>query len=107
MLERVDRMLVAVRDRARASRTFERLLGAVPDREEASEYLGARCSVLRIGESELELCEPAGPGPVADFVGRWGEGLFAAGASIHRAKLPVIDGRRKAANRAVAKQRVK
>ena len=94
MLERVDRMLVAVRDRARASRTFERLLGAVPDREEASAYLGARCSVLRVGESEIELCEPAGPGPVADFVARWGEGLFAAGfaSSQLRALAARLDG---------------
>lgn len=84
MLERVDRMLMAVRDRAQASRTFERLLGAVHDREESDAHLGARRAVLRVGESELELCEPTGPGPVADFIDRWGEGLFAAGYATSR-----------------------
>jgi hypothetical protein len=84
MLERVDRMLMAVRDRARAAQTFESLLGAVPDREDSSAALGARRSVLRVGESELELCEPAGPGPIADYVERWGEGLFAAGYATSR-----------------------
>jgi hypothetical protein len=84
MLERVDRMLMAVRDRAQASRTFERLLGAAPDREESDAHLGARRAVLRVGESELELCEPTGPGPVADFIDRWGEGLFAAGYATSR-----------------------
>ena len=84
MLERVDRMVMAVRDRARAARSFERLLGAEPDRENTSTVLGARRSVLRVGESELELCEPAGPGPVSDFIERWGEGLFAAGYATSR-----------------------
>jgi hypothetical protein len=79
MLDRVDRMLMAVKDRARAAQTFARVLGAVPDRELHSAAYGAQCSVMRVGESELELCEPAGPGPVADFLARWGEGLFAAG----------------------------
>ncbi len=84
MLERVDRMVMAVRDRQQAARTFERLLGAAADHEDTSTVLGARRSVLRIGESELELCEPAGPGPVAEFVERWGEGLFAAGFATSR-----------------------
>jgi len=84
MLERVDRMLLAVLDRAQAARTFERLLGAVADREETSAHLGARRTILRVGESELELCEPTGPGPVADFIDRWGEGLFAAGYATSR-----------------------
>jgi hypothetical protein len=79
MLDRVDRMLVAVRDRAAAAGTFERLLGTVPDREAASALLAARASVLRLGESEVELWQPEGTGPVADFLARWGEGLFAAG----------------------------
>ena len=63
MLERVDRMQIAVRDRARAAETFATLLGAQTDRETHSDHLGARRTIMRIGESELELCEPAGPGP--------------------------------------------
>ena len=79
MLERVDRMLLAVTDRARASQNFQNLLGAQPLREETSAYLNARIAVLSVGESELELCEPAGDGPVDAYLKRWGEGLLAAG----------------------------
>ncbi|MBL8383821.1 MAG: VOC family protein [Burkholderiales bacterium] len=79
MLERVDRMLLAVRDCARARDTFVRLLGAQPLRDAASAHLGARGAVLALGESELELWEPAGPGPVAEHLARWGEGLVFAG----------------------------
>jgi len=79
MLERVDRMQLAVRDRARAAQTFVALLGAAPAREEASDYLNATRSILSVGESELELCEPRGPGVAQDFLDRWGEGLMCAG----------------------------
>ena len=79
MLERVDRMLMAVRDRAQASRTFANLLGAQAQREFRSIYLNAQCAVLAVGETELELCEPVGDGPIQQFISQWGEGLFAAG----------------------------
>jgi len=84
MLERVDRMQLAVRDRARASHTFATLLGAAPAREEASAYLNAERTILSVGESELELCEPRGPGVAQDFLDRWGEGLMCAGFSTTR-----------------------
>ncbi len=84
MLERADRMLLAVRDRDRATDTFVRLLGARPAREEQSAYLGARCSVVSLGESEVELCQPDGPGAARDFLERRGEGLLAAGYSTSR-----------------------
>lgn len=81
MLDRVDRMLVAVNSRERASETFARLLGAEPAREARSDWLAADCAILSIGESEVELCEPTGPGPVREYLDRWGEGLLAAGYS--------------------------
>lgn len=81
MLDRVDRMLMAVRSRERASETFARLLGAEPVREATSDRLAADCTVMAIGESELELYEPRDAGPVRDHLERWGEGLFAAGYS--------------------------
>lgn len=81
MLDRVDRMLLAVQSRKRASETFARLLGAEPAREIRSDALGANCTVLSVGESELELCEPDSTGLVRDHLERWGEGLFAAGYS--------------------------
>ncbi|MFA7503640.1 MAG: VOC family protein [Burkholderiaceae bacterium] len=81
MLDRVDRMLMAVNSRERASATFGRLLGAEPAREARSDWLAADCAIMSIGESEIELCEPNGPGPVREHLDRWGEGLLAAGYS--------------------------
>lgn len=84
MLERVDRMQLAVTDRGRAADTFARLLDARPLREADSEHLNAYRRILAVGESELELCEPRGAGPVADYLAAWGEGLFAAGYATSR-----------------------
>jgi hypothetical protein len=81
MLERVDRMLLAVRDRAAAAGTFRDLLGTEQVRDDTSALLNARRTVVQAGESEFELLEPAGDGPVQAHLDRWGEGLFAAGFS--------------------------
>lgn len=88
MLDRVDRMLLAVKDRARATETFVRLFGARFEREAASQALKAQRSIVRIGESELELCQPTGPGPTQAHLDRWGEGLMAAGYASTR--LPAL-----------------
>ncbi|MBL8381325.1 MAG: VOC family protein [Burkholderiales bacterium] len=84
MLERVDRMLLAVRDRALAAATFTRLLGADPRREITSAFLAARATVLALGESEIELWQASGPGPVAERVESLGEGLLFAGYATKR-----------------------
>ncbi len=82
MLERVDRIQMAVRDRRQAAATFSAVLGAEAVRESASAHLGARRLVLALGESEVELCEPNGPGRAARHLDRWGEGLMAAGFAV-------------------------
>ena len=69
MLERVDRVQLVAKDRQAAARTFGDLLDAQAVREEPSAYLGAARLVLALGSSEVELCEPSGPGPAAD--GLW------------------------------------
>ena len=79
MLTRVDRILLAVRDREAAADTFRDILGAERVREETSPLLGALRTVVQAGVSEFELLEPAGDGPVAAQLERWGEGIFAAG----------------------------
>ena len=84
MLERVDRMLLAVRDRALATKTFETMLGAKWQREETSAHLNARGAVLALGESEIELWEPDGNGPVATQLESHGEGLMFAGYASSR-----------------------
>ena len=79
MIESVDRILVAVRDAAKASETCDALLGARPRSESRSRVLGARRFTLALGASEIELLQPEGNGLVSAFLDRWGEGLFAAG----------------------------
>src|SRR3990170_1310899 len=79
MLTRLDRILLAVRDREAAADTFAALLGAERVCESASRLLGARRTVVQAGVSGFELLEPAGEGPVAAQLERWGEGIFAAG----------------------------
>jgi catechol 2,3-dioxygenase-like lactoylglutathione lyase family enzyme len=80
MLDRVDRMILAVLDRAAAASTFSRILGAEKVREDdLAQPYNARRSVVQAGDSEFELWEPASEGPVAQHLERWGEGIFAVG----------------------------
>jgi hypothetical protein len=81
MLDRCDRLQIAVADRRRAARTFMALLGAEPAREAASAHLAARITVLALGESEIELCQPDGDGRTQDHLDHHGEGLMRAGYS--------------------------
>ena len=79
MLTRVDRVQVVVSDRGAAAAAFRRLLDAAAAREDRVRFLGARRTVLRLGSSEVELLEPDGSGPAADFLSATHGGLFAAG----------------------------
>lgn len=79
MLARVDRVQIAVRDREAAAQQLQRLFDAEIVADDAIEPLAARRRTVRAGAAEFELLEPTGPGAVAEFLGRWGEGLFAAG----------------------------
>jgi len=81
MLEHVDRMQLAVRDRHAAAQSFASIFDAAPVRDDEVRHLNAKRRVVHAGTSEFELLEPAGDGPVADYVSQWGEGLFAAGFS--------------------------
>ncbi|MEN8183754.1 MAG: VOC family protein, partial [Myxococcota bacterium] len=79
MLTRMDRLQVAASDRRDAVECYQRLLDAAVVREDRVKALAAERTVLRVGRSEIEVLEPDGVGRVADFLGRCGEGLFAAG----------------------------
>ena len=81
MLQRVDRMQLAVRDRREAVATFAEVLGAETAQEDELRVFAASRTVVQAGESEFELLEPAGEGAVATHLERWGEGIFAAGFS--------------------------
>jgi catechol 2,3-dioxygenase-like lactoylglutathione lyase family enzyme len=79
MLQRLDRILLAVRDRAAAADTFAAIFGTEQVRADHSDLLAAHRTVLYAGTSEIELLEPTGDGAVQAFMQRWGEGLFGAG----------------------------
>jgi len=82
MLERVDRIQLAVTDAGQAARAFQDLLGAEPAREVDSDYLNAHRTILTLGASEVELCAPRGAGLVRAHLDRWGPGLLTAGFSV-------------------------
>jgi catechol 2,3-dioxygenase-like lactoylglutathione lyase family enzyme len=88
MLERVDRIQMAVADAAEAARAFQEILGAELAREEPSDYLHARRTILTLGDSEVELCAPLGAGIVRAHLDRWGPGLLTAGFSV--ASVPAL-----------------
>ena len=81
MLERIDRLQLAVPETGAAAEGWLTLLAAEPAGEDKIAGLGARRRRLRLGQGWLELLEPDGAGPVADAVARRGAHLFAAGAS--------------------------
>ena len=81
MLTYLDRIQLAVHDRAKATETFRDLLGAEVSKEDGVKLLGARRTVVQAGISEFELLQPDGDGLVQQHLDQWGEGIFAAGFS--------------------------
>jgi catechol 2,3-dioxygenase-like lactoylglutathione lyase family enzyme len=81
MLERVDRVQIVVADRSAAAATYCRLLGAEVAREQKSSYMAAERTILAVGESEIELCQPDGTGRAADLLDAGG-GLVTAGVAL-------------------------
>ena len=79
MLKQLDRIQLAVASARDAADTFTEYFEAALVREGELPHLNAQKTVLGLGDSEVELLEPAGPGPVQDFVDAWGGGLFAVG----------------------------
>ena len=81
MLNRIDRLQVAVPDRGLAERRWMGLLGAEPSGEDRVACLGALRTRLRLGDGYIELLEPDGAGPLSDAVAKRGAHLYAAGAA--------------------------
>jgi len=81
MLTCVDRIQLVVADRDEAAATFGRLLGAERVREGGSRLQNAHVTTLQAGDSEIDLLEAAGDGPVAEFAAKWREGLYGVGFS--------------------------
>lgn len=82
MLKRLDRVQVVALDRAEVAARWRRLFDAEPVREDRVDFLAARRTVLRVGESELEVLEPDGVGAVAQHLSRVRSAVFAAGFAV-------------------------
>ena len=97
MLDRVDRVQLAVKDSSAASATFAEVLGAELVRKDSlGAPYNAKRSVVQAGDSEFELLEPGGEGLVSQHIERWKEGIFAAGFST--SDLPGVTRSLEAAN---------
>lgn len=81
MLTRIDRVQLAVPDRAQVAKQWSLLLGAEVDGEDRVAALSAARTTLRLGESCVELLEPDGAGVIADAVAARKGHLFAGGAA--------------------------
>jgi catechol 2,3-dioxygenase-like lactoylglutathione lyase family enzyme len=74
MLETVDGVILAVRDAEAATKRFGELFGAQLGQVNETD-LGAKIASLQCGRDFVHVAEPTGPGPIADHIERWGEGI--------------------------------
>lgn len=82
MLTRIDRVQMIVLDRAAATARWRQLFDAELVREDRVAFLSATRTVLRVGESELELLEADGVGAVAQHYSRVRSAVFAVGFAV-------------------------
>jgi hypothetical protein len=82
MLERTDRLALAVDEVTSAIETFHRIFDCEIVGDGADAEAGARRVTLQWGQDQLELLEPSGPGPVADFLKQGRRGIFAGGFAL-------------------------
>ncbi len=81
MLKRIDRLQMAVPERAPVAKRWITLLGAEPAGEDRVACLGARRTRLRLGNGFVELLEPDGVGAIQEAVARREAHLHAIGAT--------------------------
>jgi hypothetical protein len=82
MPTRIDRIQLITLDRAAAAARWRKLFDAEVVREDRVAFLAALRTVLRVGESELELLEADGVGAVAQHQSRVRSAVFAAGFAV-------------------------
>lgn len=76
MIERVDGVVLAVRHMGAAADTYQALFGGKAGKPFSSKVLGAIVTPVSVGTNVIRVAQPSGPGPVADHLERWGEGLL-------------------------------
>lgn len=76
---RIDHVGVVVRDIEQTRTAYIKKLGLEPDGDELVENVNVRLAYLKCANDShpawLQLVQPVGPGPVADFLAEHGEGL--------------------------------
>lgn len=75
MLEKLDGVVLAVRDAEAAAATFQGLFDVKVLGTEKSDALNAGLTELACGVDIIRLAVPTGPGPIHDRLDRWGEGI--------------------------------
>lgn len=75
MLEKLDGVILAVRDADGAAKTFEALFGTTLAGKTHSDLLDADVTSLACGTDLIRLATPTGPGPLADRIDAFGEGI--------------------------------
>ncbi len=76
MITKISHIGIAVSSLNAAKEIYARLLGSEPAGEETVESQQVKVAKFRIGESTIELLEPASPdSPIAKFIEKRGEGL--------------------------------
>ena len=82
VLERTDRIALAVANADVAIESYRVLFDAEVAGDEKDPVAVARRVTLQWGEAQVEIYEPLGDGPAADFVRAGRRGLFAGGFSL-------------------------
>ena len=77
MIKKISHIGIAVKNLRESDELFAKLLGKAPDRREYVEEQRAELSFYPVGESSLELIEPAEPkdSSLARFIEKRGEGI--------------------------------
>jgi catechol 2,3-dioxygenase-like lactoylglutathione lyase family enzyme len=82
MLERTDRIGLAVPDADAAADTYRRLFDARIVGDEVDRIAGARRVTMQWGRDQVELLEPRAEGSVARFIAAGRRGLFSGGFAL-------------------------
>jgi len=82
MLDRTDRLALAVPERTVAAETYRQIFDSEIVDDVDDPVLGAMRMTLQWGRDQLELLEPTGPGPVEQFLTQGKRGIFAGGLAL-------------------------
>lgn len=98
MIDGIDHVAVVVRDIDVSAEDFRQRLGLQLVHDEIVDGLNVRLAYLQAGDGLLQLVQPVGEGPIADFLAAHGERLhhvcFAV-TDIESALDAMIDGHRR------------